>query len=110
MRRTSVFSQERRTGSKGKWLTSRKLAGMAIPSAMAYFPIFPGFLSPGKRESRAPLAARPSMAMLTIMAAKWYETEIEYMRVRRTSKASEADEETKMTGSMRCSLSMMYHG
>jgi hypothetical protein len=41
-----------------------------------------GSFSFGKRESAVPLAPIPSMAMLIIIKAKWYEREMEKILVR----------------------------
>ena len=45
-------------------------------------PMKDGFLSFGHKERRVPLPPMPSMAMLMIIKAKWWEREMEKIRVR----------------------------
>jgi hypothetical protein len=55
-----------------------------------------GFFSRGYRERSVPLAPVPNMAMLTIKKAKWYQSEIEKMRMIIISKESVEKEQRKI--------------
>lgn len=75
-----------------------KLVGMAHPRAKVYQPISSSLLSPGKMARAVPLAAKPSMAMLMTMKAKWYQMVMAKTRVSSTSKARLAMEARKISG------------
>lgn len=67
-----------------------------VPSKRQYVLMWEEFFRRGYKERSVPLAPVPNIAMLTIKKAKWYQSEMEKIRMSIISKESVEKEQRKI--------------